>query len=82
MEAADAAVCKVCGNDYAMSFEVHTTGGAVHVFDSLECAIHRLAPVCGHCHCKIVGHGVAVCGRFFCCALYSDERREAGRRAS
>ena len=62
------AMCEVCGNDYPMSFEVHTLGGAVHVFDSFECAIHRLAPVCEHCACKIVGHGVAVDGRFFCCA--------------
>jgi hypothetical protein len=30
--------------------------------------IHRLAPVCDHCQCKIVGHGVTVGGRFFCCA--------------
>jgi hypothetical protein len=62
------AECEVCGNDYPMSFEVHTTDGEVHVFDSFECAIHRLAPVCQHCQCKIVGHGVAVGGRFFCCA--------------
>jgi phage terminase large subunit GpA-like protein len=62
------AICEVCGNDYWLSFEVHTTGGAVHVFDSFECAIHRLAPICEHCECRIIGHGVEVGGRFFCCA--------------
>jgi hypothetical protein len=50
-----------------MSFEINTAG-TVHVFDSFECAIHRLAPSCEHCRCRIVGHGVEVDGRFFCCA--------------
>jgi hypothetical protein len=61
------AQCEVCGNDYDMAFEVHVQG-AVHVFDSFECAIHRMAPVCEHCGCKVVGHGVQANGRFFCCA--------------
>jgi hypothetical protein len=51
-----------------LSFEVHTVGGNVHVFDSFECAVHKLAPVCEHCGCRIVGHGVEVRGKFFCCA--------------
>jgi Rieske Fe-S protein len=50
-----------------MAFEVRAQG-AVHVFDSFECAIHAMAPVCEHCGCKIVGHGVQAAGRFFCCA--------------
>jgi hypothetical protein len=61
------AQCEVCGNDYDMSFEVHAAG-TVHVFDSFECAIHRMAPVCERCGCKIAGHGVQVGGAFFCCA--------------
>ena len=61
------AQCEVCGNDYDMAFEVHAQG-AVHVFDSFECAIHRMAPVCEHCGCKVIGHGVQAGGRFFCCA--------------
>jgi hypothetical protein len=60
------AQCEVCGNDYDMAFEVHAQG-AVHVFDSFECAIHRMAPVCEHCGCKVVGHGVQAERRFFCC---------------
>ncbi|MGC2999387.1 hypothetical protein ACPF8X_13745 [Streptomyces sp. G35A] len=62
------AVCEVCGNDYALSFEVHTAGDGVHTFDSIECAAHRLAPICDNCQCKVLGHGHQVDGRFFCCA--------------
>lgn len=40
-------------------FEVVTAGNR-HVFDSLECAIHLLAPMCEHCGCRIVGHGIEV----------------------
>jgi hypothetical protein len=61
------ATCEVCGNDYDMAFEVRAQG-ATHVFDSFECAIHAMAPICEHCGCKIVGHGVQAGGRFFCCA--------------
>ena len=59
--------CEVCGNDYDKSFEVKAAG-KTHVFDSFECAIHALAPVCDHCGCKIMGHGIESDGRFFCCA--------------
>lgn len=59
--------CEVCGNEYELSFEVHAQG-AVHVFDSFECAIHLMAPVCEHCGCKIVGHGMQADGHFYCCA--------------
>jgi hypothetical protein len=61
------AVCDLCGNDYWMSFEVRTGSGDVHVFDSFECAVQRLAPVCEHCQVRIIGHGVEVEGRFYCC---------------
>jgi hypothetical protein len=59
-----------------MSFEVHVQG-AVHVFDSFECAIQRMAPMCEHCQCRIVGHGVEAGDRFFCCAHCA---RESGVR--
>jgi hypothetical protein len=61
------AQCEVCGNDYDMAFEVHAQG-SVHTFDSFECAIHRMAPVCEHCGCKVIGHGVQAGGSFYCCA--------------
>ena len=59
--------CEVCGNDYYLAFEVVTAGNR-HVFDSFECAIHKLAPVCAHCGVKVVGHGVDANGDFYCCA--------------
>jgi hypothetical protein len=59
-----------------MSFEVHAQG-SVHVFDSFECAIQRMAPICEHCQCRIVGHGVEAGDRFFCCAHCA---RESGVR--
>jgi len=61
------AICEVCGNDYYLSFEV-ITAGQRHVFDSFECAIHKLAPVCAHCGCKVIGHGTEAGDTFYCCA--------------
>ncbi len=57
----------MCGNDYYLSFEVITAGNR-HVFDSFECAIHKLAPVCANCGVKVVGHGVDANNDFYCCA--------------
>ena len=59
--------CDVCGNDYDKAFQV-MVAGATHTFDSFECAVHRLAPVCEHCGCKVIGHGVEAGEQFFCCA--------------
>jgi hypothetical protein len=59
--------CEVCGNDYHLAFEVIAAGDR-HVFDSFECAIQRLAPVCDHCGCKVIGHGVEANGTFYWCA--------------
>ena len=61
------AICEVCGNDYYLSFEV-IAAGERHTFDSFECAIHKLAPVCDHCGCKIIGHGIEAPNAFYCCA--------------
>jgi hypothetical protein len=60
------AKCEVCENDYDKAFEI-VMGGERHTFDSFECAIHALAPVCPHCNCRIVGHGVEADGKIFCC---------------
>ena len=70
------AACEVCGNEYRLSFEVHAAG-AVHVFDSFECAIHRLAPVCENCGCKVIGHGVEADGVFYCCAHCARQSEQA-----
>ena len=61
------AKCEVCGNDYPNPIQI-TMGGKQYIFDSFECAIHRLAPLCTHCGCRIVGHGMEADGRFYCCA--------------
>lgn len=61
------AKCDVCGNSYDKSFTV-TMGSETHTFDSFECAIHKLAPSCDHCGCRIIGHGVEAEGTFYCCA--------------
>ncbi len=61
------AKCDVCGNDYDKTFTV-TSAKRTMTFDSFECAIHALAPVCDHCGCKVVGHGVEQGGSIFCCA--------------
>ena len=59
--------CDQCGNVYDKAFQV-IMDGITYTFDSFECAIHRLAPVCAHCQCRIVGHGVESGGKQFCCA--------------
>jgi Rieske Fe-S protein len=59
--------CEVCGNHYDKAFQV-VAAGVSHTFDSFECAIHMMAPVCEHCGCHVIGHGMEVEGRFFCCA--------------
>lgn len=59
--------CEVCGNDYDKPLEI-VVNGISHYFDCFECAIHAVAPVCEHCGCKIIGHGMEAGGQFFCCA--------------
>jgi hypothetical protein len=61
------AQCELCGNEYDKTFEV-VIGNASHSFDCFECAIAALAPLCSHCGCRIIGHGVESMGTFYCCA--------------
>ncbi len=60
-------VCEVCGNNYDKAFNV-VLNGQSHTFDSFECAIHALAPICANCGIKIIGHGMEKEGIFYCCA--------------
>jgi hypothetical protein len=71
------ATCEVCGNDYHLAFEV-VAAGHRHTFDSFECAIHKLAPVCEHCGVKIAGHGIEAEGAFYCCAHCARARGAEG----
>lgn len=64
--------CEVCGNEYDKAFQV-VRGGETRTFDSFECAIHAMAPVCEHCGCRVIGHGVEAGGRVFCCAHCAKE---------
>ena len=64
--------CETCGNNYDKSFEV-VLAGKSHTFDSFECAIQKLAPVCAHCGCRILGHGIEARGTMFCCAHCAHE---------
>lgn len=65
--------CELCGNTYDKAFEVRTSDGSTHVFDSFECAIHVLAPECDHCECRIIGHGIEAEGNYYCCAHCARE---------
>jgi hypothetical protein len=62
------AICDVCGNDYAESFQVTTTAGERFTFDSIECAAHKIAPRCRHCQCSVLGHGIQSREGIYCCA--------------
>ncbi len=57
--------CEVCGQEAGGGVRV-VAGGLTHVFDSFQCAIHRLAPECDHCGCRILGRIFTSSGRPFC----------------
>jgi hypothetical protein len=59
--------CEVCGNHYDRPLTI-TLDGQAHVYDSFECAIHALAPLCAHCGCRVIGHGMQDDGAIYCCA--------------
>jgi hypothetical protein len=71
------ATCEVCGNDYDKAFSV-SAGGEEHIFDSFECAIHAMAPVCPHCGCRVIGHGVEASGSIYCCAHCAEQEGVSG----
>jgi hypothetical protein len=70
-------VCAVCHNDYQRSFDV-VMDGVSHTFDSFECAIHRLAPTCDHCGCRIIGHGTQAGTHYYCCANCARHEGQTG----
>jgi hypothetical protein len=70
------AICDNCGNDYDKAFEI-TIGGRRYTFDSFECAINAVAPVCAHCETRIIGHGVEASGSIFCCAHCAAQQGES-----
>lgn len=73
------ATCEVCGNEYDKAMEI-TREGKTRVFDSFECAVHALAPTCGHCGVRILGHGIEAGGAMFCCAHCAESQGVEGAR--
>jgi hypothetical protein len=71
--------CEVCGNHYDKAFQV-VTHGTSHTFDSFECAIQALAPICAHCACRVIGHGVENQGQMFCCVHCAEKAGVEGLR--
>ena len=72
------AKCDVCGYDYDKAFTVTLEDGHKHIFDSFECAINALAPTCGQCGCRVIGHGVEQGGTVFCCVSCAQHAGVAG----
>lgn len=73
------AKCDQCGNDYDKTFQIQQNS-RTWTFDSFECAIQALAPVCPHCGCRIIGHGVEKTGAIFCCAHCAEHEGVTGLR--
>ena len=71
--------CEVCGNDYDKAFEVRIDAES-HTFDSFECAISKLAPICAHCGVRIIGHGMEADERMFCCEHCAEASGVTGLR--
>ena len=74
------AICDVCGNDYDAAMTIEVPGRGSGTFDSFECAIHALAPTCGHCGIRIIGHGLQAGDSFFCCAHCAEREGHADLR--
>ena len=75
LETQQIGVCDTCGNTYDKTFTL-TQGDRSGTFDSFECAVQAMAPVCAHCHCRILGHGVESDDGIFCCAHCAQEMGE------
>jgi hypothetical protein len=73
------AQCEVCGNEYDRTFDV-MRDGETHTFDSFECAIHAMAPTCGHCGARVIGHGIEAGDATYCCAHCAQASGVEGAR--
>jgi hypothetical protein len=65
------ASCEVCGMDGEGCFEI-LLGGERHIFDSFECAMRAMTPICAFCGCQVVGHGVQDRNSFYCSYLCAN----------
>jgi len=66
------AICATCGQEVTRAFQISTPGDGL-LFDSFECAIHRLAPRCPTCGCAILGHGFEGRDTLYCCYACAEE---------
>jgi hypothetical protein len=57
--------CDTCGNRSRPLLKI-LFEGKTYRFDSFECAIHKLAPRCEHCGCRIIGHVLEALEHPFC----------------
>jgi len=71
--------CDACGNEYDKPIQV-VTRDRKGIFDSFECAIQTLAPVCTTCGIRIIGHGMETGGIFYCCASCALKAGVTGMR--
>lgn len=71
--------CNQCGNDYDKTFQV-VSDGQTYTFDSFECAIQKLAPICPHCGCRVIGHGVEQDEIIYCCAHCAKQQGASALR--
>jgi hypothetical protein len=60
-----AARCEVCGHATRHGIRI-VADGITHVFDSYQCAIHRMAAECEYCGCRILGRPVELHQRSYC----------------
>ena len=71
--------CETCGNDYDKAFKV-IMADVSHTFDSFECAVQALAPICSQCGCKILGHGIESNGDMYCCVHCASHKGVKGAK--
>jgi hypothetical protein len=71
--------CARCGNTYDKTFDI-TLGGHTHTFDSFECAIAELAPLCATCGVRVIGHGLEADGAIYCCDHCAEKAGVHGLR--
>lgn len=72
--------CEVCGNESDDAFEVVRHVGR-HRFDTFECAIYALAPVCAHCGVRVIGHPVSEDDHAFCCSHCAEAGPRQGQES-
>jgi hypothetical protein len=69
-------LCDGCGNTSESTFTVQTRDDRVFAFDSVECALPFIAPTCAECCCLVLGHGIHVADRVFCCSNCADRAED------